>query len=207
MGFLLDLLGLLDFSTILQMLTLIGVFGTLSAVWQAKKSLRAQTVMKLVDGWRDPELYSAMVYVNKLRTAWKKSCSPIENSPQWNELARDWVKEHYQTDDEILRREWNQRRQASQFLSKMGLMTMSGYMKSDDLFGVIPEMGRYLMVLTPIEMAIKEIADSQEKGCADWDHAAGKWEFNYLWRQYLNWYERNRNTIVLEPIDYSRTCS
>jgi hypothetical protein len=187
---------------IIQTLTLLGVLGTLWAVFQAKKSLRAQTVLKLTEGWRDTEIYSAISYINELRTEWKKKCSPVTDQATWDTLAGNWVQEHYRAQEDQLKKEWLARRQASQFLSKMGLLTMSGYMKPEDLFGVIPEMGRYLMVLTPIELAIQRL-DSEEKPIADWDHRVGKWEFNYLWSEYLRWFKKNRNKIELNPIEYS----
>lgn len=187
---------------IIQFVTLLGVFGTLWAVSQAKKSLRAHTILKLTEGWRDIEIYNAISYINELRTEWKKKCSPVTDQATWDTLAMNWVHEHYRAQGDQLKKEWLARRQASQFLSKMGLLTMRGYMKPEDLFGVIPEMGRYLMVLTPIELAIQKL-DSEEKPIADWDHQVGKWEFNYLCSEYLRWFEKNRNKIVLNPIDYS----
>ena len=188
---------------IIQTLTLLGVLGALLAVLEAKKSLRAQTVMKLTDGWRDVAIYRAISYINDLRTDWREKCSPATDPDTWSSLARNWVEEHYRAREEKLKDEWLMRRQASQFLSKMGLLAMSGYMNPEDLFGVIPEMGRYLMVLTPIELAIKARLDSENEPIADWDQPVAKWEFNYIWSQYLRWYKKNKNKIELKPLDFS----
>jgi hypothetical protein len=190
-----------NLQTVLQILTVFGVFAAVWAVLQAKTSLRAQTVMKLIEDWRDPELYEAIRYINSLRTEWKKTCSPVTDKATWDKLASKWVDDYYPGKEEQTKKEWLARRQASQFLSKTGLLTMRGYMRPEDLF-VVPEMGRYLMVLTPIELAILQKSDF-EKPIADWDHPAVKWEFNYLWSEYMRWFKKNSNKIKLNPLEYS----
>jgi hypothetical protein len=191
-----------NLSVIIQSLTLFGVAVTVWAVLMARRSLRAQTVAQFIKDWRDPEMYDAIRYINELRAEWKEKCSPVTDPQSWNAQAEKWAKDHFRAKTKKLRKEWMLRRNASQFIAKMGLMAQSHYMKTDDLFGILPEMGRYLMVLIPIEIAIQETADFEEP-IADWDHPVVKYEFDYIWHQYQGWYQKHRDDIVLHPIDFA----
>ena len=93
------------------------------------------------------------------------------------------------------------RRIASQFLSKMGRLMMKDYLDSNDLFGVVPEVGRLLVVLRPIEHEIEKFWQEHEKNpIADWDRPVGKWEFDGLWKKYLEWYEKHSSIFEQKPL-------
>jgi hypothetical protein len=167
-------------------LTVVGIFIAFLQLRTAGKNLKAQVLMRLAEDWRSPEIYIAVNYVNRLRAQWRKS--PME---EWPDLATRWVSEHAgrssrATGQEEVRLwdEWLMRRTASQFLAKMGTLMRQGYIKPDDLFGVIPEMGRLLIVLIPIEIAIREYWSNAESApIAEWDRPVGKWEFRELFDQ------------------------
>jgi hypothetical protein len=106
--------------------------------------------------------------------------------------AENWVKGHLNQENQKLKEESNSRRKLAQFLSKMGLMAISGYIEWDDLFGVIPEMGRYLTVLIPIEVAIVQQWRPQEtERIADWDVPVAKWEFTRILGEYKKSHKKN----------------
>jgi len=189
----------------LQTLTLFGVLAAVWTVLQAKTDLRAQTVMKLTDEWRSIEAYYVMKYINDLEIEWKKSCIPA-NSRQWELPAKKWVDDHLDLEDPKQKEEWDKRRTAAQLLSKMGLMAISGYLSWDDLFGVIPEMGRYLAVLIPIERAILQHWYTKEtERIADWDVPVAKPEFPRIFKEYIKWQKRKnwQKRLSLEEPDYS----
>jgi hypothetical protein len=139
--------------------------------------------MKLAEDWRAPEIYEAMSHVNRLRADWKTSSASLADWPQY---ARVWVVEQSPDAQQDPSKQWFLRRTASQFIGKMGWLLQKGYFTPDELFGVIPEAGRLLLVLMPIEIAIKEHFSSVESPpLADWDRPVGKWEFRDLWTEYI----------------------
>ena len=99
---------------------------------------------------------------------------------------------------------WIKRRTASQFLAKSGSLIEAGYLTPDDFFGVVPETGRLLAVLNPIEIAIREEFSKEGNRIGEWDHPFPKWEFTKLLERYRTWYKGpgklKRN---LEQIDWS----
>lgn len=107
--------------------------------------------------------------------------------PEEKELANEWIK----------------RRTASQFLSKMGQLLKANYLDSSDLFGVVPEAGRLLVVLGPIEEEItKYWRDHEKNPIADWDRAVGKWEFKDLRQKYIEWYKEHSDILEQKPPSY-----
>lgn len=189
--------------------TLLAFAGLIMVFFQLKstqKAIEAQTIIKLIDDWQNPEIYTAIKYIHKLRGQWK------EYPPQeWDELAMRWVKDHANktpdTSDpagQELWNEWMWRRTASQFLSKMGLLVSTKMLSSNTLFGVVPEMGRLLAVLIPIEMQISKYwREREKKSIAQWDRPFEKWEFNELWSKYLDWNMHRGNKYELTAINWA----
>ena len=179
-------------SLTLQVLTLLGL-GL--AGWQIKlssDSLRAQTLFKLIDEWRDPVIYSAFQYVSQLRDKWQAS-----SDANWATLADQWVTEHKNPEPDAspedrkrLSNEWLLRRTASQFLAKMAALIEAGYLTPDAFFSVNPEAARQLAVLWPIEKAIERRFSFQVQAIPHWDRAFPKWEFSILWKFYERWYTK-----------------
>jgi hypothetical protein len=135
-------------------------------------------LVKLAEDWRSPEIYKAVTYINDLRAEWKKTSAPQD----WPDLAARWVSQNAgkraQASDQEnqLSDERLMRRTAAQFVAKMGALVKQGYISSDDLFRVIPEMARLLTVLIPIELAIlKYWSDAEGAPIAVWDKPVGKW--------------------------------
>jgi hypothetical protein len=186
---------------------LIPIFASIAAVigvYLAYKAIKAQTLIKLIDEWRSKEVYESIVYVHRLRRDWKKTGVAKE---EWSGLAREWVRLHADKRPDSSHRierkladEWMKRRIASQFLSKMAGLAIGHYLSWDDLFGVVPEVGRLLVVLDPIEREIRDYWQEHEKNpIADWDRPVGKWEFKDLSKKYLEWYEKHRSMLEQEP--------
>jgi len=178
---------------------IVGVPITIWQVKAAKKALQAQILVKLIDEWRSREIYEAVSYVHKLRTEWKSS-----SVADWERLAKEWVQQHLgksmdspDKEEQRLAWEWLWRRSASQFLAKMGLMAMSGYMPLKDFFWVVPEAGRLLAVLMPIDDAIVDHwTHVEQERIADWDRPFRKLEFKELLEQYEKWYKKHGSKLV-----------
>ncbi len=82
----------------------------------------------------------------------------------------------------------------------MGQLAENGSLKADDLFRVVPEVGRLLLVLGPIELAIQDHYQYDEKkSIAAWDRPFGKWEFNDLHDKYEEWYLKHSRMLEQEP--------
>jgi hypothetical protein len=196
------------FSAVTAASSALLVFGLFIAFFQlrtAGRSIKAQLLVKLAEDWRSPDVYVAVNYINRLRTEWRKS-----TLEKWPDLASQWVVEHAGRDSQAtdprearLWNEWLLRRTASQFLAKVGSLMKEGYLKPDDLFSVIPEMGRLLIVLIPIDVAILEYWSKAEGvPIAEWDSPVGKWEFRHLWHEYLRWQRKNRQRYNLDWTDW-----
>jgi hypothetical protein len=67
-----------------SLLTLLGIVFAASQALYAKKALKAQAFIKLIDEWRSPEMYKAILYINELRRHWK------EQGGLSHELAAQW---------------------------------------------------------------------------------------------------------------------
>lgn len=184
------------FSVITTLLLVVGLPLALRQLNATRKATKAQVLMRLSEEWREPDLYEAVNYIHGLRQEWKSV--PVG---QWDALSKKWVQEHADKKphsgdnrEKKLRDEWLMRRKASQFLARMGLMMISGYLTPDDLFGVIPEMNRLIAVLRPIEIEIKKYWESKEdkehRRIAEWDHPVAKWEFTKLWDEYQTWHKK-----------------
>jgi len=191
-------------SAITNVFLLFGLYLGYGQLKAARKSTKAQVLMKLSDEWRNKEIYESAIYIHNLRNEWRK-LAPIEN---WPDLANKWVEDHYcDTISSDKEKERFKRRTASQFLAKMGSLIKSGYLTSDEFFGVVPETGRLLVVLMPIEMEIikywTQKEQIQKEPIAEWDHPFGKWEFNDLWKQYKAWHLKNGLKFDLNSQDWS----
>lgn len=161
----------------------------------ALRSSRASVLLRLIQEWSSQEVYAAVRYVHDLRAEWKKT---EPDSAKWGSLADQWVREHVSADpsanDPFQKRlagEWWMRRTASQFLSKMGYLMTQRYITANDLFGVVPEAGRLLAVLGPIERSVARHFREAEKPIAEWDVAFYKIGFGPLMSRYEKWFKRS----------------
>lgn len=190
-------------TTLVDLIPIVASIAAVIGVYLAYKTIKAQTLIKLLDEWRSKEVYESIVYVHRLRRDWKER--EQWSKEQWSGLARRWVRRHankrLDSSHRIERKladEWMKRRTASQFLAKMAGLAMGHYLSWNDLFSVVPEVGRLLVVLDPIEREIRDYwQEHEEDPIADWDRPVGKWEFSKLSEKYLEWYEENRP--MLEP--------
>jgi hypothetical protein len=182
----------------------IFAIGTAVSAYTAFRTIKATALYKLTEEWRLPPAHEAFSYVNELRRAWKREGGDSKA------LARRWVIENFDQNipekEKEKRKEANlHRRYASQLLAKMSALVERGYLSYDDWFRVMPEVGRHLVVLHPIEQAINEYWDRKEREecstwdgekCVDnriaiWDRPWSKWEFEGLLPKYENWYRKN----------------
>lgn len=185
-------------SLAINFFTLVGVVAAVGQLRAAQDSLKAQTLLRMIDEWRNASNYRAFNYINSLRKAWKEY--PIE---EWGNLATSWVAAHanmsLSSDDTAERKlaeEWMMRREASQMISKMGLLVSRKYLEEKDLFGVDPEMGRQMMVIIAIDLAIQDYFRNSEKySVAPWDTSSPKWELGYLWPKYKKWYKKTGHRL------------
>jgi hypothetical protein len=186
-------------------INLLLLSGVVTAFFQLRvmnRANKAQVLLMLIDEWRNPDNYNAIVYFHNIREQWKKQEMDFD---KWDKLAKKWVDSYlpktkhtsYPTkarmDDA-----WYMRRRASQFLEKMGFLLKLKYLTPSELFSVIPEAGRILAVLSPIEIELMKREESGSR-IADWDRRAGKWAFYYLWNEYTKWYKKEgRNLFDLD---------
>lgn len=178
----------------LKVLLLLGICLAFRQLVESRKATKAQVLFRLHEEWRNPEVYNAMGYIHDLRDEWKK-----HQLADWEDLANEWVKNTFR----LKPTEWRLRRTAAQFLGKMGYLVKTGYLTPEEFFGVVPEAGRLLVVLIPIEIAIvRYMAQIQGEPIEEWDRAFGKWEFNFLWPAYKKWYKNNRENYELQPINW-----
>lgn len=191
---------------VINLLALIGIIAAIGQVRAAREALKAQSLLKLIDEWRNPDLYKSIGYIHKLRREWKEK--PVE---EWDQLAEKWVQSHVNKDinsedpnEEKLAEEWLMRRDASQMIAKMSLLVYRKYLNEDDLFGVDPEIGRQMVVIIPIDIAIqRHFMNSEKYSISSWDIPAPKWEFRFLWPRYLRWYKKKGHKLFsLENIDW-----
>ncbi len=186
-----------------------GVAFAAIQAYAARTAVKAQVLMRLIEEWRDPETYRSMTYVHSLRSKWKKQGAPAS----WHKLAEDWVQTHAaknpnSEDQEDRQRwgEWMARRTASQFLAKMGALIQAGYLSPDEFFRVVPEAGRLLVVLWPIEKAMEMYwANREGAPLREWDRPFPKWEFSVLWGAYGPWYRSHAKECALSDFDFNGT--
>ena len=195
---------------IVNILLVVGIAVAYRQLKHSQETQKAQFLATLTSQWRGQELYSAVNYIHKLRGEWKSH--PVD---QWNGLAKKWVEEHAEKDtnsddpsERTLAEQWVMRRTVSQFLTSLGLLLRSGYLTPDDVFGFIPEVGRLLAVLMPIERAIQRYWECREPSpIAEWDRPFGKLWFNEVWDDYQAWYAKRKPMHNPKPIDWSRVSS
>lgn len=162
-------------------------------VREAARSYRATVLLQLTQEWNSAELYAAVNYIHKLRREWKIE-EPEFN--RWMPLAQAWLDEHNPNNQTTnnpeykrLMDEWNNRRIASQFLSKMGYMMSKGYIKPKDFFAFVPEAPRLIVVLEPIDFCIVKYYRSLEIQNEDWDRAFSKVGFQFIKDLYPDWFK------------------
>lgn len=183
-----------------------GVVFTAIQAYAARGAINAQVLMRLFEEWRNPEIYRSVNYVHSLRQEWKRRAPPAE----WRKLAEEWVRAHAGKDPDSkdeqtsdLWKKWKARRTASQFLAKMGALIQAGYLTADEFFRVVPEAGRLLVILWPIEKEIERFwASSESRPLQDWDHPFPKWEFSVLWDAYGPWYRSHSKECALRDFDF-----
>lgn len=183
---------------VIQFITIVGIIAAIWQVREAREALRAQSLLKLVDEWKNTESYRSISYINRLRREWKEK--PIE---EWDNLAEKWVQSHVHKDinsndpnERQLAEEWLMRRSASQFISKMGLLVSRKYLDEEDLFRVDPEIGRQLLVIIPIDRAIQKYFENAEGvSVSEWDNPAAKWELAFLLPRYIKWYNKKGHRL------------
>lgn len=164
-----------------------------SQVREAARSYQATVLMQLIQEWNSPELYAAVSYIHSLRRKWKEE--EPDNS-QWSPLAKKWVAERARSEESVKKEEWMKRRRVSQFLSKMGYMMLNGYISRNDLFGVIAEAKRILIVLVPIEKSIIEYFQD-EPSLGDWDVSFPKIAFDRLIAEYDEWFDDEGGKLLV----------
>lgn len=180
-----------------DILIIFGIYLAYRQFVEARKANKVQVLLKLQEEWRNPEIYKAVAYIHGLRTEWKKY-----PTNKWDILAEKWVKKTFQKDTE----KWLARRIASQFLAKMGYLVQTGHLTPDELFGVVPEAGRLLIVLMPLDIAImKFMTQRQGEPITEWDRPFGKWEFNFLWEAYKKWYKKNHKNYELKITEWHKS--
>jgi hypothetical protein len=197
-----------------------GVLVVILQLRQMTRALRADAYMKLAADWRSEALHNQVVYILDLWAGWKKAWEESNNSgnpDEWakyiEQCASKWVEGHEPNARETvgeaqrrqLQKEWDSRRSVSQFLAKLEPMIANGFFQAEDVFGVVPEMGRLLAVLNPIERKVQTTIEerSEERDyCGPpvtaFDLPFPKWEFEELWDMYLDWFNvpRWRTRII-----------
>jgi hypothetical protein len=200
------------------LLTTLAIVVALVSTLIAAKNLRGMALFKLIEGWRSPEIYDAFLYINALRREWKSDGREIRL------LADEWVGKHFTVDgvvleqeNERLTKEKQRRRCAAQFMAKMYYAVLTGYLKPDQVFEVMPESGRYLAVLAPLEDAINRFFEKKEENesigwdgkkwesdthrrIADWDHSCPKWELRSMTEAYEKWFSKPENQRKFRPV-------
>jgi hypothetical protein len=198
--------------------TTLTIVAAFVGILIAAKNLRGVALFKLIEGWRSAEVYEAFLYVNELRQAWKRDGREICI------LADEWVVKHFNEDgtasDQETQRfaeERQKRRCAAQFMAKMHYAVLTGYLKPDQVFAVMPESGRYLAVLAPLEDAINRFFDKKEENegigwngkhwdphndrrISDWDHSCPKWELRSMTEAYEKWFNKPENQRKFRPV-------
>lgn len=185
--------------------TFVIIFGVFFAGQQVKATntaTKAQVLLKLIEEWRAPELYESIVYVHEIRREWKNEMKPdCDGAESFRNSARKWVEAHISKNShskEKIRKEWQKRRTSSQFLAKMGSLITSGHLTPDELFRVVPEAPRLLIVLLPIEEAILDHYRRKEAHqIGEWDIPSPKWEFRSIWVNYKKWHKTHKEKYDL----------
>ena len=180
--------------TVISGLMLVGIVTAVLQVRAALRISRANVLLRLLEEWNSNDLYQAIRYMHSLRIQWKNSEPNLE---RWHELAKEWVRNHINADpnlpDESEKKkvqEWMQRRLVSQFISRMGNLMQSGYIKPSDFFNIVPEVPRLIMVLNPIEQTIMEHFKKAEKPIEEWDYPFQKIAFDYVKRKHKRWFNK-----------------
>jgi arsenate reductase-like glutaredoxin family protein len=150
------------------------------------------------------------------REQWIKENTSLDDVKKWADQTGESYTDYPDKQEELLQRyrdflgkklsnEWTMRRTASQFLSKMGVLIDAGYFTDDEFFGVVPETGRLLAILIPIEYEIvqyfTEKSTQKHPQLPEWDRPFGKWEFNNLRKRYKTWYSKRSRSFEMKPLD------
>lgn len=204
--------------------TVLSVIATAAALWAAHESRRAvkgQVLLQLLNEYRSEAIYGAFLYVHSLRSEWKIPAGTADST----KLARRWVEDHdlrkakaaglADTKLKQIREENLHRRAATQFLAKMGYAIQAKYLSWDEFFGVVPEAGRHLIVLYPIEKELIDYWREREATAQTdwvkipegydlpaWDRAAPKCELKFLADEYEKWFKRNKEKLELPKFEW-----
>ena len=184
--------------TIINAVLLISVIAAFIQFQAMKKANKAQALYKLIDEWRNDEIYKSVSIIHNILDQWKTTGKPTS---EWNQLAKSWVDSFFEENQngsyirtEQQTNEWLARRKVSQLLATMGFLMKNNYIKPHELFSIIPEAGRLMFVLSLIEEEIQKREDNSNQ-IAAWDRRAGKWQFYYLWKAYLKWYPKKGTAV------------
>jgi hypothetical protein len=91
---------------------------------------------------------------------------------------------------------WMQRRRVAQFLDKVGYMLHAKYITRDDLFAVVPEAPRLLLVIKPIEAAIVDHFHGQESPTTEWDRPSSKLYLGNVEKEFAPWFKKVGHKLV-----------
>jgi len=195
---------------------IIGGFGIVAAFLAflvARRQLASARLFWLYDDWRSAKTHRAFSYISDLRRKWKADGRSLQV------LAREWVTEHAaESADSRIRQENLKRRHASQLIAKAHAAVIHDYLTPEQLFEVIPELPRYLVVLHPIEHALQEHWNQRERDIMmrwdgnrltehcidDWDRPTPKWEFEGIMAEYDEWFAKPENRTKFNKPDLHR---
>jgi hypothetical protein len=170
----------------------IGVGLAFGQIRQGAAGIRAQLLTKLNEEWRSQQLYDGNRYLLGLGRNWKRTGGAADA------LALEWVRARASTSNrrwshQNRSEEWNHRRLVAQYLRHAGYLLSERRITPDDVFSAIPETGRLLEVLIPLENAVIAYYDqgAVTARSAPWDVTARKWELDYLFAQYEKWFAKN----------------
>jgi len=179
--------------TALQALIVIGFVLTYLQIRTVRRQARANVLLSMFEEWNDQELYESVRYIHQLRGEWK-GADPEQ--ADWSALADVWVNANAPTAGASAPSAWMQRRRAAQFLDKMGYMLYAKYITPDDLFAVVPEAPRLLLVLNPLERAIVKRFHNQESSGAEWDRPSSKLYLEHVNKAFLHWFKKTGHKLV-----------
>jgi hypothetical protein len=170
----------------LQLLVVFGFFLAFQQVLAARRQARANVLIRMFEEWNEPALYDSVRYIHQLRREWKQADPSLKT---WPALAEAWVNANIPTGPATADGPWLRRRRAAQFLDKVGYMLHAKYITPDDLFAVVPEASRLLLVLDPLEQAIVKHFRDQEVPSAEWDRPSSKLYLQHVDKAALLWFE------------------
>jgi cbb3-type cytochrome oxidase subunit 3 len=188
--------------TVSAVVTAVSTFFLLGGVWmafrqarQASRAIKADLLLRFNTEWRDERLYEAVTYLHRVRREW------VMRGGHASDLAREWVDTNVSPSDdpnngegweEGRKQNWMHRRLVAQYMRHVAYLLIKDYLSPDDVFSTNPEAGRLLQVLIPLENAVIErYQDNDRRSGENWDLVARKWELEELFRRYIEWFGEN----------------